>query len=113
MEWSTSRIVSACFSEVGEVLELVSEELSRDVDVLTSDHDNLLSVEELLGDCRSQSTKEMPLRVNDDLTFESCDNCQRTILLTVLSSSLFMQCNHLNKAVASNRKRRPELTHCS
>lgn len=76
MEWTTGWVVSTCFSEVCKVLELVSEEFSRDVDVLTSDDNNLLSVQKLFGDRRSKSTKKVTLRVNDDLTFESCDTSQ-------------------------------------
>lgn len=44
------------------------EELAGDVDGLTSHHNNLLAVEELLGDGAGKTTKEMALCVNDDLT---------------------------------------------
>jgi hypothetical protein len=50
---------------------LSAEELSRDVESLAADNDNLLAVEELLGHDGGQTAKEMALAVNDDLRFES------------------------------------------
>ena len=46
---------------------LSSEELSGDVEGFASDDDDLLALEELLGDDRSQAAKEMALGVDDDL----------------------------------------------
>ena len=37
-------------------LELVAEEFSRDVDVFTTDDDNVLTVEDLFCDCRGKTT---------------------------------------------------------
>lgn len=50
---------------VGRTLR--AEELSGDVESLASDDDYLLAVEELLGHCASQTTKEMSLAIDDDL----------------------------------------------
>jgi hypothetical protein len=37
-------------------LELVSEELARDVEFFAADYDNVLPIENLLGDNRGEST---------------------------------------------------------
>ena len=52
---------------------LGAEELSRDVEGLAADDDNLLAVQELLGDSAGQTTEQMSLAVNDDLY---CPRCQ-------------------------------------
>jgi hypothetical protein len=46
---------------------LRAEELAGDVEGLTSHNDDLLTVEQLLGDSAGQTTKEVSLAVNDDL----------------------------------------------
>ena len=46
---------------------LSAEELSRDVEGLAADDDNLLAVEELLGDGRGQTTEKVALAVDDNL----------------------------------------------
>lgn len=46
---------------------LGAEELSRDVESLAADDNDLLAVEELLGDNGGETAKEMALAVNDDL----------------------------------------------
>lgn len=112
MEWTTVWVVSAGLSEVGEVLELVSEELSGDVDVLTSHDDDLLAVEKLLGDCRGESSKKVALCVNDDLTFESCDTSQRTHFTLRLTSSLVDDIRESCQG-RSLRRRIESTTHCS
>jgi hypothetical protein len=45
---------------------LVAEEATADVDLLASDDDNLLAVEDLLGDYGRQAAEQMALAVNDD-----------------------------------------------
>jgi hypothetical protein len=47
---------------------LGTEELSGDVDLLAANDDELLSIEKLLGHSRGQTTKEMALAVNDNLS---------------------------------------------
>lgn len=111
MEWTTVWVVSAGLSEVGEVLELVPEELSRDVDVLASHDDNLLAVEKLLGDRRGESSKKVALCVNDDLTFESCDDSQQTHSQSDISSSLVM--TFAKSAKSKVHRRICRTTHCS
>lgn len=37
-------------------LEFVAEEFSRDVDVFTTDNDDMLSIEDLFGDCGGKTT---------------------------------------------------------
>ena len=46
---------------------LSAEELSRDVEGLAADDNNLLAVQELLGDGAGQATEQVSLAVNDDL----------------------------------------------
>lgn len=51
-----SGIVAAAFVEVGMELEFISEEFSRDVEFLTADYDDVLTIENLLGDNGGEST---------------------------------------------------------
>lgn len=46
---------------------LSAEEFAGDVEGLGADDDDLLAVEELLGNDRGQATEEVALAVNDDL----------------------------------------------
>lgn len=46
---------------------LRTEELAGDVEGFTSHDDDLLAIEQLLGNSASQATKEVSLAVNDDL----------------------------------------------
>ena len=48
------------------VVHLVAEEAAGDVDLLTANDDDLLAVQNLLGDDRGEATKQMALAVNDD-----------------------------------------------
>ena len=48
------------------VTHLVTEEAARDVDLLAPHNDNLLAVQNLLGDNRGQPAKKMALAINDD-----------------------------------------------
>lgn len=52
---------------LGSLLTLCAEELSGDVDGLAADDDDLLAIEELLGDGAGKATEEMALAVDDDL----------------------------------------------
>jgi hypothetical protein len=56
--------------ESGGTRTLGAEELSRDVQGLAADNDNLLSVEQLLGDGAGKATEKVPLAV-DDLVHKS------------------------------------------
>ena len=44
-----------------------SKEFARDVEFFASNNDDLLAVEELLGDDAGEATEEVALAVNDDL----------------------------------------------
>lgn len=46
---------------------LSAEELSRDVEGLAADNNDLLAVQELLGDSAGQATEQVSLAVDDDL----------------------------------------------
>jgi hypothetical protein len=46
---------------------LSAEELSRDVEGLAADNNDLLAVQELLGDGAGQATEQVTLSVDDDL----------------------------------------------
>lgn len=48
------------------VTHLVAEEAARDVDLLAPHNDNLLAVQNLLGDNGGQPAKKMALAINDD-----------------------------------------------
>lgn len=52
---------------IGNVRTLRAEELAGDVEGLAADHNDLLAVEELLGDDAGKATEEVALAVNDDL----------------------------------------------
>jgi hypothetical protein len=45
---------------------LVAEEAARDVNLLAPDYDNLLSIQNLLGDNGRQPAQQMALAINDD-----------------------------------------------
>ena len=45
---------------------LVSEEAARDIDLLATDHHNLLAGENLLGDDGRQPTQKVPLAIDDN-----------------------------------------------
>ena len=60
------RVRCGIFGWVGR-RTLGAEELARDVESLTSHDDDLLAVEQLLGNSAGQATKEVSLAVNDDL----------------------------------------------
>jgi len=64
---TTGGVVSGDLSEVGVVLELGAEELSRDVEGLTADDNDLLTAKELLGDNRGESAKEMALAITQQI----------------------------------------------
>ena len=51
-----SRVVTTTFAEVCMELEFITEEFSRDVDVFTTDYDDMLSIEDLFGDCGGKTT---------------------------------------------------------
>lgn len=46
------------------------EELSRDVELLAADDNDLLAVEELLGDGAGETTEKVSLAINDDLLLQ-------------------------------------------
>ena len=58
---------------------LRTEELAGDVEGFTSHDDDLLAIEQLLGNSASQATKEVSLAVNDDLLKEIAKPSQRFI----------------------------------
>ena len=45
---------------------LVAKEAARDINLFAPDNDNFLSIENLLGDYRGESTQEMALSINYD-----------------------------------------------
>lgn len=49
----------------GCVRTLCAEELARDIQGLTSHNDDLLAVEQLLGDSAGEATEQVPLAVDD------------------------------------------------
>ena len=57
---------------IGNRRTLRAEELAGDVEGLAADDDDLLAVEELLGDDAGEATEEVALAVNDDLREVAC-----------------------------------------
>jgi len=52
--------------QVSVVSELVPEERTRNVDLLTSNNSNLLTAQDLLGNDRSETTEQVTFAVDDD-----------------------------------------------
>lgn len=63
-------VVSGHLSQIGVVLELSAEELARDVESLAADNNDLLAVEELLGDNAGKTAEQVALAVNDNNRLE-------------------------------------------
>jgi hypothetical protein len=63
-------VVSGHLAQVGVVLELRAEELARDVQSLAADDDDLLTIEELLGNDGGETAKEVALAIDDDNRLE-------------------------------------------
>lgn len=66
MESSSSRIDVAPLAEEAHVLQLRTVEVARDRDLFTSQNSNLLALQQLLGNDRRQTPKEVILAVDDD-----------------------------------------------
>lgn len=64
---------------------LSTEELSRDVESLTSHNNDLLAVEELLSHGTGQATKEMTLAINGDLYSPSANHSSNSIIVAIRS----------------------------
>ena len=64
MEWTTGLVESSSLSQKVVVLQLVSEEFTRNVQSFSSDNDNLLTVQYLLGNSGGQTTQQMILSYN-------------------------------------------------
>ena len=67
---------------------LRTEELAGDVEGFTSHDDDLLAIEQLLGNSASQATKEVSLAVNDDLLKEIAKPSQRFIQRHIETNNL-------------------------
>lgn len=67
---TAGRVVPGHLAKVGMVLELGAEELARDVESLAADNNDLLAVEELLGDDAGKTTKQMALAIDHDHRLE-------------------------------------------
>lgn len=72
-DWHSVGECSECEVSGGDRIRAVdgrtlsAEELSRDVEGLAADNNDLLAVQELLGDSAGQATEQVTLAVNDDL----------------------------------------------
>jgi hypothetical protein len=58
---------------------LCAEELARDVELLAADNNNLLAVQELLGDSGGQAAEKVALAVDDNLCVSISHCCFCTI----------------------------------
>jgi len=70
VEGTVSLVETGSLAEVCMILQLSTEEFAGNVQRLAADNDDLLAVQKLLGDGRSQTTKEMSFTINDDDFFE-------------------------------------------
>ncbi|KAH3663715.1 hypothetical protein OGAPHI_005116 [Ogataea philodendri] len=70
VERSSGGVESSSLSQVIVVLQLVSEEFTRDVESLASHNNDLLAVEKFLGDGGCQSSQQMSFSVNHDNLLE-------------------------------------------
>jgi hypothetical protein len=66
VEWTTVGVDNATLVKVSVVLQLVTEEATRDVELFAADNDNLLSIEGLLSNDGSKTTEKMTLAVDDN-----------------------------------------------
>jgi hypothetical protein len=57
----SSRIVSTTFAKICMELEFVSEKFSRDIEILATDHNDVLTVENLFCNSRGKTTWELVL----------------------------------------------------
>jgi hypothetical protein len=75
------RVVTTTFTKIGMELEFISEKLSRDVEILATDHDDMLTIEDLFCDSRGKTawrsekkgknyTKKMAFPVDDNSFLE-------------------------------------------
>ena len=62
-------MTTATKGEEGRTLR--AEELAGDVEGLAADNDNLLAIEELLGDDAGQTAEQVALAIDDDLETET------------------------------------------
>lgn len=70
MEGSTAVVGLDTLAEERHVLELVADEGSGDLDLLAADHNDLLSLEELLGNDGGKTTEKVSLAIDDDSLIE-------------------------------------------
>lgn len=68
------RVRCGVFGWVGR-RTLGAEELARDVELLAADNNNLLAVQELLGDSGGQATEKVALAVDDNLCISISHRC--------------------------------------
>lgn len=66
MEWTACRVDVASFSQVCQKLDLVAEEMTGQLQVLAANHDHRLAAQDLLGNDRSQSAKQVSTSVNQN-----------------------------------------------
>lgn len=66
---------------------LCAEELARDVKSLTSHDDDLLTVEELLGDGAGEATEQVALAVDDLGALSARGSMERNVISAVLTGA--------------------------
>lgn len=66
MEWTASRVHVAALPQIGQVLDLVSEEVARLLNVFAANDHNLVAVQNLLGNHGCQSAEQVAAAINNN-----------------------------------------------
>jgi len=64
VERSTRRIHVAAFAQKSQIFQLIAIETARDVDILATNHNNSLTLQDRLGNHRRKTAKQMTFRVD-------------------------------------------------
>ena len=65
MDWAMGRLGVHALAEEAKILHLLAHEATGEADLLASDHHHLLTIEQLLGQYRSQSPQHVVAGVNN------------------------------------------------
>lgn len=66
MERTTSWVHVATFTQVGQKLNFVSVEVTREVQLLAAHHNDLAALQQILGDNGGQAAKQMAASINNN-----------------------------------------------
>jgi len=66
VEWTTGWVHVAPLAQVGQELDLVPVEVSREVQLLAADHGHLAALQQVLGHHGGQATEQMAATINNN-----------------------------------------------